>query len=111
MSGSSTANTYKNKQGGTQSAMCNQLTKYIWLICMEKGIHAFAALIPGKQYILADTASRKIRHASGWMLTKNIFNHLIACFGMPKIYRFVSRFNKKLHMFPGCLIFMLYMKM
>ena len=55
MSGSSTANTYKNKQGGTQSAMCNKLTKSIWLICMENRTHAFAALIPGKQYILVDT--------------------------------------------------------
>ena len=48
-------------------------------------------------YILGDTAFRTFDDASEWMLSKNIFNHLIACFGVPKINVSASRLNKKLH--------------
>ena len=98
MSDNSTGIAYINKQGGTQSTTSNQLTKDIWIICMVKGTHASAqAHILGKQNILADNTSRKFHDASEWMLSKNIFNHLIACIGMPEIDLFTSRLNKQLH--------------
>ena len=69
MSHNSTVIAYINKQGGTQSTTCNQLTKDIWIICMDKGTHVSAAHIPDKQNILAATASRKFHDASSeWML-------------------------------------------
>ena len=101
MSDNSIAITYINKQGGTKSTTCNQLTKDIWIICMDKGTHVSAAHIPGKQNMLADTASRKFHDASEWTLSKNIFNHLIACFGMPEIDFFASRLNKQLHRYAS----------
>ena len=67
------------------------------MICMDKGTHVSAAHIRGKQNIIADTASRKFHDASEWMLPKNIFNHLIACFCMSEIVLFASRLNKQLH--------------
>ena len=94
MSDNSTTIAYINKQEGTKSTTCNQLTKDIWIICMDKGTHASVAHIPGKQNILADTASRKFHDASEWMLSKNIFNHLIACFGMLEIGLSACRLNK-----------------
>ena len=57
---------------------------------MDKGTHVSKAHIPGKQNILADTASRNFHDASEWMLSKNVFNHLIAFFGMPEIDPFAS---------------------
>ena len=63
MSDISTAIAYINKQGGTQSITCNQLTKDILIICMDKGTHVSAAHISGKQNILADTACRKFHDA------------------------------------------------
>ena len=50
-----------------------------------------------------DTAFRKSHGASEWMLSKNIFNHLIACFGMPDIDLFASRLNKQLHKYISCM--------
>ena len=79
ISDNSTTIVYIYKQGGTT---CNKLTKDIWIICMDKGTHVSAAHIPGKQNMLADIASTKFYDASEWMLSKNIFNHLIACFGV-----------------------------
>ena len=46
MSDNSTAIAYINKQGGTKSTTCNQLTKDFWIICMDKGTHVSAAHIP-----------------------------------------------------------------
>ena len=72
MSDNSVAFAHINKQGSTQSTTRNQLSKFIWIVCMEKGTHISAGHIPGKQNILADTASRKFHDASEWMLSKNI---------------------------------------
>ena len=63
MSDNSKAISYINKHGGTQSTTCNQRTKDIWIICMDKEIHVSVAYIRGKQNILADTASRKFNDA------------------------------------------------
>ena len=101
MSDNSTAIPYINKQGGRKSTTCNQLTKDIWIIFMDKGANLSAAHIPVKQNILADTASRKFHDALEWMLSKNIFHHLIACFGMPEIDFFASRLNKQLHRYAS----------
>ena len=68
---------------------------------MDKGTHVSAVHIPGKQNILSETASRKFHDASEWMLSKNMFSHLIACFGMPEIDIFASRLNKQLHRYAS----------
>ena len=46
ISDNSTAIVYIKKQGGTQSTTCNQLTKDIWTICIDKRTHVSAAHIP-----------------------------------------------------------------
>ena len=81
MSHNSTAIGYINKQRVAQSTTCNQL----WTLSMEKGIHVSSAHILGKQNILADTVSTKSHDVSEWMLSKNIFSHLAACFGMHEV--------------------------
>ena len=103
MSDNSTAFAHINKQGSTQSTTWNQLTKFIWIVRMEKGTHISAAHIPGKQNILADTASRKFHDASGWMLSKNVFNYLTTCFGVPEIDLFlrVGSIGNCIDMLPG----------
>ena len=35
----STAIGYIYKQGDTQSTTCNQLTRDIWIVCIDKGTH------------------------------------------------------------------------
>ena len=64
---------------------------------MEKGIHVSSAHILGKQNILADTVSRKSHDVSERMLSKNIFSHLVASFGMHEVDFFASRLNRNLH--------------
>ena len=59
MSDNSAAIAYINKQGGTNSTTCNQLTKDNWITWMDKGTDVSASNIPGKQNILAEIASRK----------------------------------------------------
>ena len=68
---------------------------------MDKGTHVSAVHIPGKHNMLADNASKKFHDASEWMLSKNIFNYLIACFVMPVIDLFASRINKQLHRYTS----------
>ena len=63
---------------------------------MEKGIHVSSAHILGKQNILADTVSRKSHDVSERMLSKNIFSHLVASFGMHEVDFFASRLNRNL---------------
>ena len=75
---------------------------------MDKGTHVSAAHIPGQQNILADTASRKIHKASEWILSKNIFNHLIACFSMPQIDLFAYRLDNQLHRYASWMCFSFY---
>ena len=111
MSDNSTVIANTNKQGGTQYTTCKQLTKDIWIICMDKGTHVSAAHIPGKQNILADTASRKFHDVSEWMLSKNIFNHLIAYFGMSEIELLhLDSISNCIDILPGFLIQMLYIE-
>ena len=78
---------------------------------MEKGIHVSSAHILGKQNILADTVSTKSHDVSEWMLSKNIFSHLVACFGMHEVDFFLrlDLIGICIDIFPGCLILMLYM--
>ena len=108
MSDNSTAIAYINKQGGTPSTTYNQLAKDIWIVCINKGTHVSAAHIPGKQNILADTASRKSHDASEWMLSKNIFNHFIACFGMPEIDLSASRLSKQLRRYASWMLIQMF---
>ena len=97
----SAAIAYVNKQGGIQSTTCSQVTKNIWMICIDKGTHVSRAHISAKQNILVDTASRKCHDPSEWMLSKNIFNYLIACFGMFEIDLFASRLKRQLHRYTS----------
>ena len=75
MSGNSAAVTYINKQGGTQSTTCNQLSKDGRIICMDKGTHVSTAQIPGKQNIISDTAFRKFHVCQNgcYLKTSSIF--------------------------------------
>ena len=63
MSDNSAAIAYINKQGGTNSTTCSQLTKDKWITWMDKETDVSASNVPGKQNILADIASRKFHDA------------------------------------------------
>ena len=53
MTDKTTAVTYINKKGGTQSVSCNNMTKEIWAVFQKHQFHLSVRHIPEKRNILA----------------------------------------------------------
>ena len=97
-----TAVTYVNKMGGTQSHACNEIAQNIWQWAITRNIWLSAAHIPGTQNPEADFQSRNfdINKSSEWTLTDFIFQkivHEFIDFGKPDIDLFASRTNFKIN--------------
>ena len=97
MSDNTTAIAYVNNMGGIKSHMCNEITKRIWMWCIQNNIWVSAAHIPGIDNIDADTASREFNDAIEWMLNPIHFRHITNVFGMPNVDLFASRVNKQIN--------------
>lgn len=93
-----TAVSYINKMGGTQSRLCNRLTKDLILWCINRKIWVSATHIPGVDNT-SDGLSRKLNVNIEWSLNGNIFKQLCSKFGTPCIDLFATRINKKLPTF------------
>ena len=88
-----TAVAYINNMGGTKSHQCNEISKAIWLWCIQRNIWLTATHLPGSQNILADERSRKFDDQTEWMLNKKIFFKITNVLGEPDIDLFASRLN------------------
>ena len=64
MTNNDTSMSHVNKQGGTQSPICNKLTTEIWEICIKHFSHLSAAHIPSKYNVIADLASHKFQDSA-----------------------------------------------
>ena len=103
MSDNATSIAYINKQGGSKSMDCNDLSVEIWEICILHDVHISAAHIPGKHNIIADTASRKFNDVAEWMLDPPMFQKLCSLFSVPDIDMFETRLNKQLDQYVSWL--------
>ena len=89
MSESSAAITYIINKGDIKS-------KKIWSWCFKNNSFIFAAHIPGKHNIEADTFSRKININTQWQLKLKIFTEATNEFCYPEIDLFATRINTQL---------------
>ena len=93
-----TAISYINNMGG-RTIQCNQLTRKLWLWCIEGNLWITATHIPGKLNVLADNESRHTFHDTEWKLHSAIFKRVSAFWGKPSIDLFASRLNFQLRPF------------
>lgn len=88
--------TYLEKMGGMKPSL-NNLTKQIWLWCIDRNIHISAAHIPGVQNVTADALSRgKFRENTEWQLNPSIFLEIVKQLGEPEVDLFASNINTQL---------------
>lgn len=90
-----TAMTYVNEMGGTESIICNEIATKIWKWCLNSNAWITCSHIPGKLNTLADMASCLVNDRHEWKLDERIFQQLCKVFGTPVIDLFASRLNKQ----------------
>jgi len=86
---------YINKKGGTKSHVCNEISRNLWIWCIEKKIWLSARHIPGIVNV-ADFQSRNFNENVEWQLNKVVFSQVVDLFGLPDIDLFASRLNKQI---------------
>ena len=91
-----TAIYYINKLGGTVSPLLNQLTKDLWLWCMNRNITLQAVHLAGKMNVIADKESQLMKDRTDWMLCPNIFRSLNQRLGPLTVDLFASRLTNQL---------------
>ena len=92
----STAVACINHFGSTQSVICNNLTRDIWLLAYNYNSFLTAVHIKGSLNAVADLESRKIRDDTEWMLNKELFQKIISVYTEPVVDLFASRINNQL---------------
>ena len=90
-----------NRKGSAKEE-CNDITRLIWLWCLERDITLIAIHLPGVQNVTADMESRKTRQTE-WMLNKKIFERVNEMFGPFDIDLFASRVSKQLNSYMSWL--------
>ncbi|XP_068684862.1 uncharacterized protein [Montipora foliosa] len=93
-----TAISYIDITGG-RTIQCNELTRKLWLWCIERNLWITATHISGKLNVLADNESRHAFHDTDWKLDPAIFKRVSAFWGIPSIDIFASRLNFQLRPF------------
>ena len=78
-----------NRKGSAKDN-CNNITRLIWLWCLERDIKLVAVHLPGKMNVEADRESRKKRYPE-WFLNKKVFQELNKTMGPFDIDLFASR--------------------
>ena len=71
-----TAVAYINHLGGTVSRDLVNLTKDLWMWCLERNIHITAQHLPGIQNTIADAESRAQMDRTDWKLSPPIFHKI-----------------------------------
>ena len=90
----STALACVNNKGSRKSNL-NEITRLIWLWAIRKSVWIQAYFIPGKENVIADAESRKIRQTE-WKLNVNVFNRLQEIRGPFLLDLFASRISHQL---------------
>ena len=85
-----------NKKGSTKED-CNNITRTIWLWCLERNIKIAAVHIPGKENTTADKASREKGLETEWSLDNKIIDIINELYGPFQVDLFASRINHKIH--------------
>ena len=86
-----TAVAYLNHLGGTVSPKVTEITKDLWMWCLQRSITLRTQHLPGKENITADEESRVIRDKSDWMLNPSIFHRIQKNLGPVYLDLFASR--------------------
>jgi hypothetical protein len=90
----STAVAYLNSKGGSHSYQLLQLTLEIWNWCETKRLYLLAQHVPGKNNVVADEESRKMRDHNDWRIDSTVIRHFIKpC----QIDLFASRLTRQLN--------------
>ena len=84
-----------NNKGNTKPA-CNDITRDIWLWCLERHNFVSAVHIPGSTYIEAEFESRVDRHEIEWRLDERFFQSIVRKLGGCDVDLFASRVNAQL---------------
>ena len=88
-----TAVAYINHLGGTVSRELVNLTKNLWMWCLERNIHITAQHLPGIQNTVADAESRSQTDRTDWKLSPNIFHKIQQTFGPLEVDLFATRLS------------------
>lgn len=94
-----TAVSYINRLGGPVSPQATEITKQLWLWCLERNISLRAQYLPGKDNVRADRESRVLRDRSDWMLNPEIFSRIQLVLGPVDIDLFATRLTSQLTRF------------
>ena len=73
----STAVAYLNNKGGTHSHQLLHLTLEIWKWCETKRLYLLAQHVPGKNNVVADEESRKMKDNNDWKIDSTVIQPLI----------------------------------
>ena len=89
-----TAVSYINNMGGSQSFQCNAKAREIWIWCIQNSIWLTAVHLPGKFNGEADKASRVFHDQTEWQLNPSMYQYIVQFFAFqPDIDLFASRLN------------------
>ncbi|XP_071971333.1 uncharacterized protein [Engystomops pustulosus] len=95
LSDNTTTVAYLKRQGGTQSASLQKISKKIFLWAEENVLSLTAVHLKGSENKEADFLSRYTLDPHEWCLNKEVFSHLTQKWGIPQIDLFATRENKK----------------
>ena len=73
----STALAYLNNKGGTHSHQLLHLTLEVWKWCETKHLYLPAEHVPGKNNVIADEESRKMKDHNDWKIDSTVIQPLI----------------------------------
>ena len=77
--------------GSTVSEELVNLTKDLWLWCLERNIHITAQHLPGAQNFIADAESRSQTDRTDWKLNPYIFHKIQRIFGPLEVNLYETR--------------------
>ena len=101
-SDNTTAVSYITYFGGTHSLQLNELTREIWLWCLNRKIWLSVSFLPGIENVGADFASRQFHEDIEGKLHPDVFRKIINIFMKPNIDMFASRLNHQIHPYVSC---------
>ena len=87
---------YINRLGGTRSQVLVNISKELWLWCLQRGIVLKAQHLPGKENLNADFMSCHLRDGSDWILNPALFDLVNQMWGPLQVHLFATRFSRQL---------------
>ncbi len=94
-----TAVAYVNHKGGTASQELVDLTKNLWMWCLERNVVLTAQHLPGVLNQIADSESRKVWDQTDWKLSTLIFGKINQLYGPIQVDLFATRLTNQVPTF------------